>query len=430
MLFLHFQVFVRKGEDTGSILDEVDVVLSVAIWYFLQVLLNDFWRSFAEYSEGSAPGDAVLNMNNGRLPLQRGLEEESLDLHDLWVRSYFWFTRAHSIVLEVDSLEGLLFDGITDKVSLSHGEGVAASENNLSLLAVLVHVRELKDLLLNGLVVLLRSPGDDVGEVDGRHAFDDQIVAGQRACLIEAANVYFACVWYPERLGAEDLLLDQSENRVVDRQRELHWKLWWHDVGDDEHAAEHDLVPAPVDVFEAFHHYMVAGDEREHKQDQQVPVHLRVLHCHTIRAEKYHSHQLALLGLEAVLQDVGAYSIFDWRLGKLRQVLCHTKRYVLQYFCTAVENVLLVDSLDLECVFDFVDVGNALFDERLRLAGKDSLVDDGRAREEDHVARNVVLLYILGPMEKHYVTRVKVISHRLLPFAESVHPDLLWRLPH
>lgn len=208
MLFLHFQVFVRKGEDTGSILDEVDIVIFVAIWYFLEVLLNDFWRSFAEYSEGSAPGNAVLNMNNGRLPLQRGLEEESLDLRDLWVRSYFWFTRAHSIVLEVDSLEGLLFDGITDKVSLSHGEGVAASENNLSLFAVLVHVQQLKDLLLNGLVALLRSPGDDVGEVDGGHTFDNQIVAGQRARLVEATNVDFACVWYPEWLSAEDLLLD------------------------------------------------------------------------------------------------------------------------------------------------------------------------------------------------------------------------------
>lgn len=43
-------------------------------------------------------------------------------------------------MLEVDSFERLFLDGITDEVSLSHGQRVATSEHDLGLFAVLVHI--------------------------------------------------------------------------------------------------------------------------------------------------------------------------------------------------------------------------------------------------------------------------------------------------
>lgn len=43
-------------------------------------------------------------------------------------------------MLEVDSFECLFLDGITDEVSLSHGQRMAASEHDLGLFTVLVHI--------------------------------------------------------------------------------------------------------------------------------------------------------------------------------------------------------------------------------------------------------------------------------------------------
>jgi len=43
--------------------------------------------------------------------------------------------------------------------------------------------------------------------------------------------------------------------------------------------------------------------------------------------------------------------------------------------------MLLVHSFDLQGIFYFVKLGDALFDERLRLASQDGFVDHGRAGE-------------------------------------------------
>jgi hypothetical protein len=54
---------------------------------------------------------------------------------------------------------------------------------------------------------------------DTGQAFDHEIVLSQSSSLVEAANVDLAGKWDPEGLSAEDLLLDQLDDAVVDGHR-------------------------------------------------------------------------------------------------------------------------------------------------------------------------------------------------------------------
>ena len=58
---------------------------------------------------------------------------------------------------------------------------------------------------------------------EARDSLDDQVVLRERARLVEAADVDFACERDPPRLCAKDLLLDQLNDRVIDGDRQLHW---------------------------------------------------------------------------------------------------------------------------------------------------------------------------------------------------------------
>lgn len=87
---------------------------------------------------------------------------------------------------------------------------MTSAQHDQGLLAVLVNIGKFCDFLL--FLILFVSPGHYVCEIERRDTFDDQIITCQRSCLIKAANVDFAGVGNSEWLGAENLLLDQSEN--------------------------------------------------------------------------------------------------------------------------------------------------------------------------------------------------------------------------
>ena len=75
-------------------------------------------------------------------------------------------------------------------------------------------------------------------QIDRSQAFDDKIILGESTCLVETADVDLASIWNTEWLCAEDDLFHECQDRVINSQRELHRKLWWHNVCDDKNAAE------------------------------------------------------------------------------------------------------------------------------------------------------------------------------------------------
>ena len=76
-----------------------------------------------------------------------------------------------------------------------------------------------------------------------RYALNDQVILSQCASFIEAANVDLACERDSPWLCAENLLLNQLDNRVVDGDGKLHGELGRHYIGDNQDASEHNLIP-------------------------------------------------------------------------------------------------------------------------------------------------------------------------------------------
>jgi hypothetical protein len=87
-------------------------------------------------------------------------------------------------------------------------------------------------------------------ESQPRNALDYQVVLGQSACLVEAANIDLACHWDAVWLSAKDLLLHELDDREVNGDRELHGELRRDDISNNEDATKHNLVAAPVGVLE------------------------------------------------------------------------------------------------------------------------------------------------------------------------------------
>ena len=121
---------------------------------------------------------------------------------------------------------------------------------------------------------------------------------------------------------------------------------------------------------------MVTCNQCEDKEHQKVIIDFIVLDSDSVGAEQNHSHEFSLLSLESVLQHVAADAIVDWRLCKMRQISGNVLRNVLENLCSTVENMLLVDSLDIEYLVALVLLCNALFDERLTLARENSFVNN------------------------------------------------------
>ena len=80
----------------------------------------------------------------------------------------------------------------------------------------------------------------------------------------------------------------------------------------------------------------------------------------------------------------------------------------------------LVLAIDVKSHFNVINVGDAVFDQRLRLSCQNGLVHHGRSREDQQVTRHVLFLLDLGvawlafvTRDKDDITRVDLIRHDL-----------------
>ena len=87
---------------------------------------------------------------------------------------------------------------------------------------------------------------------NSKDSFYFEISLSQSACFIKTAYVDLASKWDSVGLCAKDLFLDQLNDRIVDGHRELHRKLRWHNICDNQDATEHNLISASIRVLEAF----------------------------------------------------------------------------------------------------------------------------------------------------------------------------------
>ena len=73
---------------------------------------------------------------------------------------------------------------------------------------------------------------------------------------------------------------------------------------------------------------------------------------------------------------------------------------------------------------------DALFHEWLTFSGQNGLVHYSRAAQQYEIAWNILLLRARYSAQENNIAWIEVISHNLLPFRSSMHPDLLRWLPH
>lgn len=137
-----------------------------------------------------------------------------------------------------------------------------------------------------------------------RESFNYEVCLCQSSCFVEAANIDLTCKWNSERLCTKDLLLNQVDDWVVNSDRKLHGKLWRHNIRNNEHATQHNLVSRSVRIQQSYSQYVVWRNQSKHKQNQQVKVNLRWFNTHAILTKQDNTHQLSLFGLKTILQYV------------------------------------------------------------------------------------------------------------------------------
>ena len=89
-----------------------------------------------------------------------------------------------------------------------------------------------------------------------------------------------------------------------------------------------------------------------------------------------------------------------------------------------MEDISFVFSIYIERLFDFVEISDAVLDQRLTLTSQNGLVDDSRSRQNEQVARHRLLFLdvrvaMLGLVTTNHddITRENFVTHDLLPLA-------------
>lgn len=110
---------------------------------------------------------------------------------------------------------------------------------------------------------------------------------------------------------------------------------------------------------------MVACCQRKNEQDQQVKVHFGALNRHSVLTEQNNAHQLALFGLEPVLQHEANNTFSRW-LGKLRAVVFNVLGWrELEDFGATKKKVRPVFwAAYIKLIISVVQKSNAFFDKR------------------------------------------------------------------
>jgi hypothetical protein len=78
--------------------------------------------------------------------------------------------------------------------------------------------------------------------LDSGNTFNHQVLSGDRTRLVKAADIHATSERDAEWLGAEDGKLAEGDQRGVDRERQLHGKLWRDDRGENEDDIEQKLA--------------------------------------------------------------------------------------------------------------------------------------------------------------------------------------------
>ena len=152
------------------------------------------------------------------------------------------------ILLKVNPFEALLLDWVTNNGSVCKSERMSTTESKRRIFVLvedLIHGMGLFAFLCCG--------------AEASYSPDLEVVLSQRPRLIKAANVDLASHWDPVGFRAEDLLLHELDDGIIDGDGELHRKLWRDHISDNKDAAEHNLVAASVRVLKTLREDVVAG---------------------------------------------------------------------------------------------------------------------------------------------------------------------------
>ena len=171
--------------------------MSIVIgWKVLHVLLQYLWSAFAKDSERIARILAHLRQHGHTF--QGRIESELFDLSDLGSLWAIRLSLSISVLCELDSLEALLLNRVTDNRTISECKSVCTTKNYGCVFILAKDTGQ----FIQFLMLLWRHS-------QARYALNDQVILSQCASFIEAANVDLACERDSPWLCAENLLLNQ-----------------------------------------------------------------------------------------------------------------------------------------------------------------------------------------------------------------------------
>mmetsp|Transcript_9976 Transcript_9976/g.24389 ORF Transcript_9976/g.24389 Transcript_9976/m.24389 type:complete len:477 (+) Transcript_9976:1716-3146(+) len=123
-----------------------------------------------------------------------------------------------------------------------------------------------------------------------------QLVRGEGSGLVEERMRHLASERDTEGLGAEDGSLEESEHRRVDRHGRLHRKFGRDDGGEDQDAAQDQLVLRPLPLAQPLFHDMPRGGNCEEEEEEKQRQHLLRVRQNRLLRILDHPYQLALRG--------------------------------------------------------------------------------------------------------------------------------------
>mmetsp|Transcript_17947 Transcript_17947/g.46008 ORF Transcript_17947/g.46008 Transcript_17947/m.46008 type:complete len:209 (+) Transcript_17947:2605-3231(+) len=186
------------------------------------------------------------------------LDRRSIAIATLLGRRRWESALARGCIAPVDRAERSQLDRVSHQCVLHLDQTVAASHHAAQLVAGVCHWYQ------------CLGAGSGASLLTIHHAHCHQLIGGQRAGLVKQAVAYFAARGDAEWLRAKDVCLVQGHQGCLDCQACLHWQLRRHNRGEDEHAAQEQLVLGAALVLQALvQHIAAAGAGKAEQQRKQ-----------------------------------------------------------------------------------------------------------------------------------------------------------------
>ena len=234
-----------------------------------------------------------------------------------------------------------------------------------------------------------------------RHAQKNQLIAGQRARLVEIARLASTPVLErnadatgernAERLRAENPLLREIDQRVVHRVGEFQWKFWRNHVGDDHDTMQNQLPVVSFGVQRAGSVHVQRRQNRENQQNEDEDERFAVI-CGRSRGRIHHVSQHVALGrVKTRSNHIGDASLIH-RLAHILQRRFGVVRFLQNdlrssvHHVTPMKIVFLRDGETLMSRFRGYHGGNADFGLGNRLSGEHGFVDHAGSVEKQAIA--------------------------------------------